>query len=637
MKRLGPTLNPLRYRRSLTAVVLALAAGCALYAASALGDASNPILGTIKGSIVPDPSGTGVTVYVRGQWNWLSHNSDCNFDRAGAGVGIIWNDPKSPGYTVSQGSVTASVGVQSSSDGNTQDQVVHPADPGNVPQGYTNGTWTSTSQGYTTNAAGDFPQGQAFTDVASPSAFANWRGGCGREPISSTGPAGSAGLGNEGVNSVCAGGGSCGGHPWGSWGYEVNGGRGYSHHFASRSDVTSVCANFYDVHGGGKFNSGKFQLVNGAKEITVNQNSDNSIQTNAFNANQGANCVYFPSIKNTTAVTDVAVGSNISDTAYIQGAGPSQTTYVQFHLYKPGDTGCTGSDLYTGGRIAVSGNGSATSDGVQATQGGDYHWKAELFDAQNGGNKLYSTGCGDPGETSHVNAPAPRIATTASGPVTIGGSISDSATISNLISPDGTGSITFTAYAPNPDGSADTSCSTAVYSHTVNNVSGSGPYSSGSFTPSGTAPQIAGTYEWIASFSGDSNNHSASGTCGDSGEQSVVNKHTSSVPTGQKVVISDTAQVSSSSGTPTGTVDFQLFTSSGCTGTPLYDSGPVTLSNGLASTSSAQNQPPTLNSNGTYSWLVSYTPASGAPFSASTSPCGTEQTTISGNTPGVDP
>ena len=41
-----------------------------------------------------------VTVYVRGQWNWYSHNSDCNTDRAGAGVGIIWNDPTEPGYTV---------------------------------------------------------------------------------------------------------------------------------------------------------------------------------------------------------------------------------------------------------------------------------------------------------------------------------------------------------------------------------------------------------------------------------------------------------------------------------------------------------------------------------------------------------
>src|SRR5262249_50096548 len=144
-------------------------------------------------------------------------------------------------------------------------------------------------------------------------------------------------------------------------------GLGYSHHYASRADVTSVCANFYDVHGGGKFNSGKFQLVNGAKEITVNQNTDNSIQTNAFNPNQGGNCVFFPSIKNTTAVTDVPIGATISDTAFIQGAASTQVTYVQFHLFAPGDPSCSGTDLYTGGRKSVTGNSSVTSDGVVAT------------------------------------------------------------------------------------------------------------------------------------------------------------------------------------------------------------------------------------------------------------------------------
>jgi hypothetical protein len=104
--------------------------------------------------------------------------------------------------------------------------------------------------------------------------------------------------------------------------------------------------------------------------------------------------------------------------------------------------------------------------------------------------------------------------------------------------------------------------------------------------------------------------------------------------TGQKAVIADFAQPSGF-GTPTGTVDFKLFTNSGCTGTPLYDSGSVTLSSGTASTKDAATQPPTLNTNGTYYWLVSY--SGDANNQPSTSPCGTEQTTISGNTAGVDP
>jgi hypothetical protein len=274
-------------------LALAFAALCALYAATALGNAGNPVVGTIRGTIVPDASGSGVTVYVRGQWNWLSHASDCNFDRAGIGVGIIWNDPNAPGYTVTKGSITAGIGVMSSTDGNVVDQMVHPVDRGNVPQGYTAGTWTSTTQGYTTNTAGDYPQGQEFVDPSppNPNSYTSWKGGCGREPLSSTGPAGTSGLGAEGVNLACAGGGSCAGRPWGSWGYDVHGGLGYSHHYAASSDVTSVCANLYEVHGGGKSNTNTFQLVKEAKEISVNGNAANSIQTDSFDANPGANCV----------------------------------------------------------------------------------------------------------------------------------------------------------------------------------------------------------------------------------------------------------------------------------------------------------------------------------------------------------
>src|SRR5436189_2192261 len=97
---------------------VALFAGGALLVTSAVwsgpgtarADAGNPILGTIHGSLQPNPDGT-VTVFVRGQWNWLSHNSDCNFDRAATGVGMIWNDPTEPGFTVTKAPISAGAGV----------------------------------------------------------------------------------------------------------------------------------------------------------------------------------------------------------------------------------------------------------------------------------------------------------------------------------------------------------------------------------------------------------------------------------------------------------------------------------------------------------------------------------------------
>src|SRR5439155_1710271 len=78
-------------RRSLTAVILAIGAAMTLMVAGAFADAGNPILGTIKATAQDNGNGT-VTIYVRGQWNWLSHTTDCNSDRNGAGVGIIWSD-----------------------------------------------------------------------------------------------------------------------------------------------------------------------------------------------------------------------------------------------------------------------------------------------------------------------------------------------------------------------------------------------------------------------------------------------------------------------------------------------------------------------------------------------------------------
>src|SRR5213080_5478421 len=161
---------------------------------TARADAGNPILGTIHGSLQPNPDGT-VTVFVRGQWNWLSHNSDCNFDRAATGVGMIWNDPTEPGFTVTKAPISAGVGIAAIRSGtapagenpnaypdtyNTVDEMVHPVDRGNQAEGYTSGTFKSTTQGYSTSAAGDFPSGQRFSDPASPAPtnanLALWRG-----------------------------------------------------------------------------------------------------------------------------------------------------------------------------------------------------------------------------------------------------------------------------------------------------------------------------------------------------------------------------------------------------------------------------------------------------------------------------
>src|SRR5437870_5041673 len=626
---------------------VALFAGGALLVTSAVwwgpgtarADAGNPILGTIHGSLQPNPDGT-VTVFVRGQWNWLSHNSDCNFDRAATGVGMIWNDPTEPGFTVTKAPISAGVGIAAIRSGtapagenpnaypdtyNTVDEMVHPVDRGNQGEGRPSRTLINTNKGQSTNAAGDFPSGQRFSDPASPAPtnanLALWRGGCGREPLTIT--ASKSDPFGEAMGVTCANGTTAGsGHPWGSWGYEkVTGGmRGYAHTYAQRRDISQVCVNFYDVHGGGKANATSFQVPNGTKEITVNGNGDNSIQTNAFNTNQGANCVNFPFIDHTTAVTDVIVGSKIHDQAFIGGAAAAQVTYLQFHLFGPSDPTCAGTDLYSGGRVAVTGSGTATSDDVVAKPAGDFHWTAELFDAATGGHLLDATKCGDTGETSHVTPKQPTIATTASGPVTIGQAIHDTAQLGDLVSGVApTGTITFTAYAPNANGSTDTGCGTAVFTD-IETVDSTGKATSGNFTPSGTAPQIAGTYEWKASYSGDANYKPVASKCDDTGEQSLVNKKqptiatTASGPVTIGDAIHDVAQLGNlvSGVAPTGTITFTAYAPNAngsadvVCGTALFtDTEPVD-STGKATSGSFTPSGTAPQIAGTYEWKASY-------------------------------
>jgi len=116
------------------------------------------------------------------------------------------------------------------------------------------------------------------------------------------------------------------------------------------------------------------------------------------------------------------------------------------------------------------------------------------------------------------DAVQPTIVTRATGPVVLGSAISDTAVLSNGSSP--TGTITFNAYGPN-----DANCSGAVAFTATKTVNGNGEYTSGNFTPT-----AAGTYRWIASYSGDVNNLPVAGACNDANEASVVTPPEATVP-----------------------------------------------------------------------------------------------------------
>jgi uncharacterized repeat protein (TIGR01451 family) len=110
------------------------------------------------------------------------------------------------------------------------------------------------------------------------------------------------------------------------------------------------------------------------------------------------------------------------------------------------------------------------------------------------------------------NCASPTIVTTQQpGSGSTGGLFKDKATMAGLVTPDGTGSITFKLYAQQ-------NCQGApLDTETVGNINANGDYP----TPNGVALPSAGTYYWVASFSGDNFNNPASSGCND--EPVVVN------------------------------------------------------------------------------------------------------------------
>lgn len=109
---------------------------------------------------------------------------------------------------------------------------------------------------------------------------------------------------------------------------------------------------------------------------------------------------------------------------------------------------------------------------------------------------------------------ATTLSTVASPSVTLGGTISDSATLSggSIGGAAPTGTITFTLFAPN-----DPTCSSPAIFTSTAPVNGNGTYSSAPFTSS-----AIGTYHWIANYGGDLNNAPTANICNAANEFVVV-------------------------------------------------------------------------------------------------------------------
>ncbi len=194
--------------------------------------------------------------------------------------------------------------------------------------------------------------------------------------------------------------------------------------------------------------------------------------------------------------------------------------------------------------------------------------------------------------------------------VPFGGAISDTATVTGAPAPAPapTGTVTFTLFGPN-----NATCTGApIFTSAAQPLAGGPPptANSGPFTPT-----AAGSYRWIAAYSGDANYAAVTTACNDANETSVVTQVSPSIVTTATPAvtigspISDTATVTGAPApapAPTGNVTFTLFgpNDATCSGAPVFNSGPRPLGGGPPPTATSGNFTPTAP--GTYRWIAAY-------------------------------
>src|SRR5271157_4529637 len=298
-----------------------------------------------------------------------------------------------------------------------------------------------------------------------------------------------------------------------------------------------------------------------------------------------------PSINTSQQPATATVGTSIADKATVSG-GFNPTGTVTFDLYN--NSSATGTPLFTDTET-LSG-GTATSKGYTATATGTDYWVATY----NGDSNNNSVTSGTALEPVLVSPASPTITTTTSEQEDQFGvfTLKDSATLAGGFNP--TGTITFTLYDPS---------NTVIDTEMVAVNNGNATYS----TPTGAQATQAGTYQWVASYSGDGNNNAVSGTKGN--EPVTVETSTPTITTTANPssitldntgspTLKDSASMFLVGAHPGGIITFTLYDPNNT----VVDTETVAPIGGQAtySTPTGFTLPTTGTVTGTYQWVVNY-------------------------------
>ncbi len=305
---------------------------------------------------------------------------------------------------------------------------------------------------------------------------------------------------------------------------------------------------------------------------TFNGDSNNNAVTSGATAEPVAITPNSPGINTSQQPASAVVGSSVADKATVTGlvnAGSGDT--VTFTLYSSATVQNSSTLLFSSTQpVTVSGGmGTSTSAGYTAAATGTDYWVA-TFNGDSNNNAVTSGATAEP-VTITPNSPGINTSQQPASAV-VGSSVADKATVTGLVNAGSGDTVTFKLYSS----ATVQNSSTLLYSSTqpVTVSGGMGTATSAGYTAAAT-----GTDYWVATFNGDSNNNAVAS--GATAEPVTITKASSSVSTAiynastNKPVsgsqplgtsVYDTATVTATPVTPTGTVTYYFYT----TATPVY-------------------------------------------------------------------
>ncbi len=222
-----------------------------------------------------------------------------------------------------------------------------------------------------------------------------------------------------------------------------------------------------------------------------------------------------PTITGAAPPAPVALGAGtLTDSVVVTGrTTPDASATIDFRLYGPGDPSCLGSAVFESLDVPYP----ATDDFVASMpayaplEAGTYRWRA-TYSGDLTNPEVTST-CGDANQSREVLRATTAITTVASPGIGLGGSLTDTATVTGRVGAVFGATVEFRLFGPGDD-----ACSLAPVF--VSNVAY--PVAAGSVTSGAFTPAQPGTYRWRALYSGDTNNAPSQGACNDGGETATV-------------------------------------------------------------------------------------------------------------------